>query len=58
MPDEQKRPDRSPSSPHTAPAVRLDHVTKAFGTKRVLNDVSFDVPAGCGYIVLGRSGTG
>ncbi len=39
-------------------AVRLDHVTKAFGAKRVLDDVSFDVPAGRGYVILGRSGTG
>lgn len=40
------------------PAVRLDHVTKAFGTRRVLDDVSFEVPAGRGFIILGRSGTG
>jgi phospholipid/cholesterol/gamma-HCH transport system ATP-binding protein len=40
------------------PAVRLDHVTKAFGGRRVLDDVSFDVPAGCGFVILGRSGTG
>ena len=40
------------------PAVRLDHVTKSYGTRRVLDDVSFDVPAGCGFVILGRSGTG
>jgi phospholipid/cholesterol/gamma-HCH transport system ATP-binding protein len=40
------------------PAVRVDHVTKSFGTRRVLDDVSFDVPAGVGFIILGRSGTG
>ena len=40
------------------PAVRLDGVTKAFGRRRVLDSVSFDVPAGCGFIILGRSGTG
>ncbi len=39
-------------------AVRLDGVTKAFGAQRVLDDVSFDVPAGCGFVILGRSGTG
>jgi phospholipid/cholesterol/gamma-HCH transport system ATP-binding protein len=39
-------------------AVRLDHVTKAFGGRNVLDDVSFDVPAGCGFVILGRSGTG
>jgi phospholipid/cholesterol/gamma-HCH transport system ATP-binding protein len=40
------------------PAVRLDHVSKAFGDLRVLEDVSFEVPAGCGFVILGRSGTG
>ena len=42
----------------SAVAVRLDGVTKAFGTRRVLDDVSLDVPAGCGFVILGRSGTG
>lgn len=40
------------------PAVRLDHVSKAFGDRRVLDDVSLDVPEGCGFAILGRSGTG
>ena len=44
--------------PENVPAVRLDHVTKAFAGRRVLDDVSFDVPAGCGFVILGRSGTG
>ena len=39
-------------------AVRLEGVTKTFGAKRVLQDVSFEVPAGCGFVILGRSGTG
>jgi phospholipid/cholesterol/gamma-HCH transport system ATP-binding protein len=39
-------------------AARLDGVTKAFGPRRVLDNVSFDVPAGSGFIILGRSGTG
>jgi phospholipid/cholesterol/gamma-HCH transport system ATP-binding protein len=39
-------------------AIRLDRVTKAFGTRRVLDNVSFDVPAGRGFVILGRSGTG
>ena len=42
----------------SAPAVRLDCVTKAFGTRRVLDDVSFEVGAGRGFVILGRSGTG
>jgi len=40
------------------PAVRLEHVSKAFGDRPVLNDVSLDVPEGCGFAILGRSGTG
>lgn len=40
------------------PAVRLEHVTKAFGSRRVLDDVSFEVPSGSGFVILGRSGTG
>ena len=39
-------------------AVRLDRVTKAFGARKVLNDVSFEVEEGKGFIILGRSGTG
>jgi phospholipid/cholesterol/gamma-HCH transport system ATP-binding protein len=40
------------------PAVKLDHVSKAFGERRVLDDVSFEVPEGCGFVILGQSGTG
>ena len=39
-------------------AVRLEAVTKSFGTKRVLDDMSFEVEAGRGFVILGRSGTG
>ena len=39
-------------------AVRLDRVSKAFGARRVLDDVSFEVPTGAGFVILGRSGTG
>ena len=42
----------------TASAVRLDRVTKSFGTRRVLDDVSFEVAPGRGFVILGRSGTG
>src|SRR5262249_48391573 len=40
------------------PAVRLDHVTKSFGGRRVLDDVSFEVATGEAFVILGRSGTG
>ena len=39
-------------------AVRLDHVTKRFGDRAVLDDVSFDIAPGKAFCLLGRSGTG
>jgi len=42
----------------TAPAIALRGVHKAFGSLRVLDDVSLSIPAGRGFCVLGRSGTG
>jgi len=42
----------------TRAAVVFDRVSKAFGTKQVLRDVSFEVPAGQTLCILGRSGTG
>jgi phospholipid/cholesterol/gamma-HCH transport system ATP-binding protein len=42
----------------TKAAVVFDHVSKSFGPKQVLRDVSFEVPAGQALCILGRSGTG
>jgi phospholipid/cholesterol/gamma-HCH transport system ATP-binding protein len=39
-------------------AVRFDHVSKAFGALKVLDDISFEIPAGQAFCLLGRSGTG
>src|ERR1700750_531211 len=39
-------------------AVEFQHVMKSFGTKRVLNDVSFHIDQGQALCLLGRSGTG
>jgi phospholipid/cholesterol/gamma-HCH transport system ATP-binding protein len=39
-------------------AVEFKKVTKAFGEKRVLNDVSFKIEQGQALCLLGRSGTG
>jgi phospholipid/cholesterol/gamma-HCH transport system ATP-binding protein len=39
-------------------AVEFRRVTKSFGTKRVLNEVSFQIEHGQALCLLGRSGTG
>lgn len=39
-------------------AVAFEHVSKSFGTKQVLRDVSFDVRDGEALCIVGRSGTG
>lgn len=49
---------RSGTAVTDRPAVRMDHVTKAFAANKVLDDVTFDVPSGIGFVIMGRSGTG
>ncbi len=39
-------------------AIRFDHVSKSFGKLTVLDDVSFEIPPGQAFCILGRSGTG
>ena len=53
-----ERIDRIEAPRDGVPAVQLDHVSKSFGTRTVLDDISFEVSAGCGFVILGRSGTG
>src|SRR3954464_3201949 len=59
---EQRHPasrgTREPTAERRTAAVRLDHVSKTFGARKVLDDVSFEVPSGAGFVILGRSGTG
>ena len=38
--------------------IRFEEVSKSFGSKRVLQDVSFDIARGSAFCILGRSGTG
>jgi len=40
------------------PAIRLDGVSKSFGTLKVLDNVTLDVATGTAFCLLGRSGTG
>lgn len=42
----------------TSPAIELRGVSKAFGALRVLDAVDLAIPAGRGFCILGRSGTG
>src|SRR5438874_6678783 len=42
----------------TTASVAFNQVSKSFGAKQVLCDVSFEVPAGQAICILGRSGTG
>jgi len=39
-------------------AVRFQHVTKRFGAQTVLRNLSFAIPPGRAFCLLGRSGTG
>jgi phospholipid/cholesterol/gamma-HCH transport system ATP-binding protein len=47
-----------PDLAHEVPAAELRHVTKSFGNRHVLDDLSFSVPRGRSLCILGRSGTG
>jgi phospholipid/cholesterol/gamma-HCH transport system ATP-binding protein len=54
-------PDSAPAvdeRPAADAAVRLEHVSKRFGARAVLDDVTFAVPRSRAFCILGRSGTG
>ena len=46
------------SSRNTAPALSLVGLTKVFGTKRAVDDLSLEVPAGCVFGLVGPNGAG
>jgi len=43
---------------HPPSVIKFDHITKAFGTHKVLDDLSLDIPAGKITFILGKSGEG
>ncbi len=47
-----------PTDPDAVPVVSVDDVDAAYGTTKVLEDVSFDVFAGMTVAVVGESGSG
>lgn len=46
------------TSDQDEPAIRLEGVSKAFGPRKVLDDITLDVQQGTAFCLLGRSGTG
>ena len=40
------------------PVIRLNHVSRVFGTKYALNNVSLEIPSGCVFALLGENGAG
>lgn len=54
----KERNDAPDSEESNAPAVELEHVSKHFGTRTVLEDVSLRVKHGQAFCILGRSGSG
>jgi len=40
------------------PKIRIRHLTKSFGSRTILEDLTFDIPKGMVTVVLGPSGTG
>ncbi len=39
-------------------AIKVHNVSKQFGKRTVLDNVSFDVPTGCVFALLGENGAG
>lgn len=50
--------DAQPESARQSFAVELEHVSKSFGGRAVLDDVSVRIASGKTFCLLGRSGTG
>jgi ribose transport system ATP-binding protein len=42
----------------SVPALSVQHLSKSFGQRRVLSDVSFDIPPGKVHALLGQNGSG
>ncbi len=55
---EEKTPVVWPEEPRHGHAVRFDHVSFAYDSRRVLNQVSFDMPEGSVTALVGPSGGG
>jgi phospholipid/cholesterol/gamma-HCH transport system ATP-binding protein len=56
--EEKESRAAAPADRDSVPAIKLEGVTKSFGTMKVLDNVTLEVAAGTGFCLLGRSGTG
>jgi ABC-2 type transport system ATP-binding protein len=43
---------------NTSPVIEIDHLTKFYGTREIVHDLSLQVPSGSIYGFLGRNGMG
>jgi ABC-2 type transport system ATP-binding protein len=51
-------PDHAPSSVSTETVVAVTHLSRSFGSKKALNDVSLGVPKGAVFGLVGENGAG
>jgi phospholipid/cholesterol/gamma-HCH transport system ATP-binding protein len=51
-------PDAAPMRRGSSAAVKLDQVSKSFGDRKVLDDITFEIAKAKAFVLLGRSGTG
>lgn len=45
-------------TPSTHPKIRIRDLHKSFGTKKVLDGITLDVPQGTSFVIIGGSGSG
>jgi phospholipid/cholesterol/gamma-HCH transport system ATP-binding protein len=57
-PDNTRAPEAGPEKVSAKSKIRLEHVSKSFGTKKVLVDLNLDVAEGESLVIIGGSGTG
>ncbi len=50
--------NRADSTEIENPIITLSHLSKSFGPRRVLNDISFTIPRGKTTVIIGASGCG
>ena len=58
MPNTSEAAELPVAESPSEPAILLDHVTKSFGGRKVLDDVTLAITEGTAFCLLGRSGTG